>query len=105
MPWCSGLLPAHNAPDEYHAHVIPGGNGGDPSKSHRVFKGITEVKGRQFLTNLLADLLGGPHAYLLPCEAVFDYVSKGRSDRAERRRDEGKRPDRVQLSVRSRAEF
>ena len=71
------LLPTHRAAGQYHAHVIPGGNGGDSSKSHRVFRGITEVKGRQFLTDLLADLLGGPHAYLLPCEAVFDFVSKG----------------------------
>jgi exodeoxyribonuclease V gamma subunit len=92
------LLPAQNAPDEYHAHVIPGGGGGDPSKSHRVFKGITEAKGRQYLTNLLADLLSGPHAYLLPCEAVFDYVSKGRP--IERNVEEMKENDRTACSSR-----
>ena len=43
------------------------------------FSGIDPVKAREFLINLLADLLGGSHAYLLPCEAVFDYLSKKRS--------------------------
>ena len=37
------------------------------------------VKAREFLIGLLADLLGGSHAYLLPCEAVFDYLCKNRS--------------------------
>ena len=73
------LLPGHHVPDEYHAHVIPGGDGADLSKSHRVFHGIDQVKAREFLINLLADLLGGSHAYLLPCEAVFDYLAKKRS--------------------------
>jgi exodeoxyribonuclease V gamma subunit len=73
------LLPGQHVPDEYHAHVIPGGDGGDPSRSHRVFHGIDEVRARAFLTNVLADLLGGPNAYLLPCEAVFEYLSKERS--------------------------
>jgi exodeoxyribonuclease V gamma subunit len=73
------LLPAHHVPDEYHAHVIAGSDGADPSRSHRVFHGIDETKARQFLINLVGDLLGGKHASLLPCEAVFDYVSKNRS--------------------------
>ncbi len=91
-------LPGHRAGGQYHAHVIPGGDGGDPSKSHRVFKGITEVKGRQFLTELLTDLLGGPHAYLLPCEAVFDYLSQGNS--IERIVEEMKENDRTSCSSR-----
>ena len=73
------LLPGHHVPDEYHAHVIPGDDRADLAKSHRVFHGIDQAKAREFLTNLLADLLGGSHAYLLPCEAVFDYLSKKRS--------------------------
>jgi exodeoxyribonuclease V gamma subunit len=73
------LLPGHHNPDEYHAHVITGGNRADPSQSHRVFHGIDEAKAREFLLNLLADLLQDSHAYLLPCEAVFDYLSKQRS--------------------------
>ncbi len=31
------------------------------------------------MINLLADLLGGSHTYLLPCEAVFEYFLKKRS--------------------------
>ena len=73
------LLPGHRVADEYHAHVIPGGDGADLAKSHRVFHGIDQAKARAFLLNLLADLLGGSHDYLLPCEAVFEYVSKNRS--------------------------
>jgi exodeoxyribonuclease V gamma subunit len=73
------LLPGRRVADEYHAHVIPGGDGADLAKSHRVFHGIDQAKAQEFLINLLADLLGGSHDYLLPCEAVFDYVSKNRS--------------------------
>jgi exodeoxyribonuclease V gamma subunit len=92
------LLPAHTPRSEFHAHVIPGGGGGDPAKSHRVFKGIDKVKARQFLTNLVADLLGGPHAYLLPCEAVFDYLSEGHS--IARNVEEMKENDRTSCSSR-----
>ena len=38
--------------------------------------GIDEECARKFLTTLLADLLSGPHAYLLPCEAVFEYLGE-----------------------------
>ncbi len=72
-------MPGHHVPELYHAHVIPGDDGADFAKSHRVFHGIGQAKAREFLTNLLADMLGGSHAYLLPCEAVFDYLSKKRS--------------------------
>ena len=91
-------LPSHGEAGQYHAHVIPAAESGDPSKSHRVFNGITKVKGRQFLTDLLADLLGGPHAYLLPCEAVFDYLSQGSS--IERIVAEMKENDRASCSSR-----
>jgi exodeoxyribonuclease V gamma subunit len=73
------LLPGQSAADSHHAHVIPGGDTADLAKSHRVFRGIDQAKAREFLTNLLADLLGGSHAYLLPCEAVFDCLSRKRS--------------------------
>jgi exodeoxyribonuclease V gamma subunit len=71
------LLPGRKGSDEYHAHVIAGGPG-DPSKMRRVFHGIDEARAREFLISLIADLLGAKHAYLLPCEAVFDYLSKQR---------------------------
>jgi exodeoxyribonuclease V gamma subunit len=69
------LLPGHHLPNEYHAHVIPGTVQSDPSQSHRLFQGIDPGRARLFLTELIADLLGGPHAYLLPCEAVFDHLA------------------------------
>jgi exodeoxyribonuclease V gamma subunit len=69
------LLPGRQLTDEYHAHVIPGSVKSDPSLSHRLFRGINAARARQFLTELLADLLGGSHAYLLPCEAVFDHLA------------------------------
>ena len=52
------LLPGHHVPDEYHAHVIPGGDGADLAKSHRVFHGIDPAKAREFLINLLATCWG-----------------------------------------------
>jgi exodeoxyribonuclease V gamma subunit len=73
------LLPGHHVPGEYHAHVIAGSDGADLSRSHRVFHGIDAVNARQFLMSLIADLLGGSHDYLLPCEAVFEYLSRNRS--------------------------
>ena len=51
----------------------------------------TKRRPGEFLTNLLADLLGGPHAYLLPCEAVFRLSFARAPDRTKRRRDEGRR--------------
>lgn len=72
-------LPGHRVPEVYHAHVIPGGDGADLARSHRVFHGINQANAREFLINLLSDLLGGSHAYLLPCEAVFSFLSNKRS--------------------------
>ncbi len=73
------LLPGHRASNDHHAQVIPGSDGADLAKAHRVFHGIDAARAREFLTSLLADLLGGSHDYLLPCEAVFDYLIKERS--------------------------
>jgi exodeoxyribonuclease V gamma subunit len=69
------LEPGHHDPVEYHAHVIPLPAMGKRTKETvRTFRKIDESTARRFLTTVLADLLGGPHAYLLPCEAVFDYL-------------------------------
>jgi exodeoxyribonuclease V gamma subunit len=72
------LLPGEHDGREHHAFVIPAGGAADDAKSHRVFKGINQDRARRFLTDLVADLLGGPHMYLLPCEAVFDNRASGR---------------------------
>ena len=74
-------------------------------KSHRVFHGIDQANAREFLINLLADLLGGSHAYLLPCEAVFELPLQEAFDRVQRRKDEGKRERIVQFPLWSRAQF
>jgi exodeoxyribonuclease V gamma subunit len=73
------LLPGHHDPAEYHAHVIPNSQVMDGSKTHRILHNIDKSHATQFLTDLLADVLGGPHAYLLPCEAVFEHLRKGTS--------------------------
>jgi len=70
------MLPGHHDPAVYHAHIITTKINGDSSKCCRTFRGIDEACARKFLTNLLADLLSGPHAYLLPCEAVFKYLGE-----------------------------
>ena len=98
-------LPGHRVPEAYHAHVIPGGDGADLARSHRVFHGINQANAREFLINLLADLLGGSHAYLLPCEAVFEFPLEQAFDRVQRREDEGKRERAVQFPLRPRPEF
>jgi len=65
----------HHDPAEYHAQVIPLPTIGKRTKeTSRTFREIDESRARQFLTTVLADLLGGPHEYLLPCEAVFDFL-------------------------------
>ena len=47
-----------------------------PSETRRILRNIDEFRATKFLTDVLADLLGGPHAYLLPCEAVFEHLLK-----------------------------
>ena len=58
-------------------HVLTGSGGGKPEAVQRRLRGIDADRAREFLTGVLADMLGGEHAYLLPCEAVFDYLAKG----------------------------
>jgi exodeoxyribonuclease V gamma subunit len=69
------LEPGRHDPTDYHAHVIrlPAA-GKSKNETARTFREIDAAKAREFLTTVLADLLGGPHEYLLPCEAVFNYL-------------------------------
>jgi len=73
------MLPGHHDPGAYHAHIITTKSKGDSSACRRTFLGIDEGRARKLLTTLLADLLSGPHAYLLPCEAVFKYLGEKRT--------------------------
>jgi exodeoxyribonuclease V gamma subunit len=70
------LLPNHQEPAEYHADVILLSAKNRDPLSRRTLRGITPERARKFLITLLGDLFGGSHAYLLPCEAVFEYLSE-----------------------------
>ncbi len=65
-----------NAPAEYQVHVLTGSSGGKPAALKRGLTGINAGRARDYLAGVLSEMLGAQHAYLLPCEAVFDYVSK-----------------------------
>jgi exodeoxyribonuclease V gamma subunit len=69
------LLPGHHDPAEYHVHTLPLPGEARPPDPIRTVRDIDASRARRFLTDLVADLLGGPHDYLLPCEAVFEYLS------------------------------
>jgi exodeoxyribonuclease V gamma subunit len=72
------LLPGHHDPAQYHTHVFVVPRGGNPPNPVRTFHDVDAVRARQFLTDLIGDLLGSPHDYLLPCEAVFDLLDSER---------------------------
>ena len=61
----------------YHVDVIPMGKKNDSLDLRRTFHGIDKKQARDYLISLLADLLNGPHVYLLPCEAAFTWISEG----------------------------
>jgi exodeoxyribonuclease V gamma subunit len=70
-----------DSPDaaDYHVDVIPTGEQAGSLKLRRTFQGVDPGRAREYLVNLLTDLLSGPHAYLLPCEAAFAWISKQQS--------------------------
>ena len=70
------LLHGHHDLAEYHADVIHLPDKNKNLMQRRTFRGIAPARAREFLITILGDLFGGPHAYLLPCEAVFDYLSE-----------------------------
>jgi exodeoxyribonuclease V gamma subunit len=65
--------------DEYHLQVLSASEAGKPADSQRLLHGVEPGGARGYLIGVLTDMLGGPHAYLLPCEAVFEYLTKGKS--------------------------
>jgi exodeoxyribonuclease V gamma subunit len=40
----------------------------------------TQVEARAYLANIVGELIGQPHEYLLPCEAVFRYLKDPKVD-------------------------
>jgi exodeoxyribonuclease V gamma subunit len=73
------LLPGGRNPALHHAHVVTAKKGGRSDQSVRTFRDIDQARAREFLTNIVADLIGGSHAYLLPFEAVLQFWEKGTS--------------------------
>jgi exodeoxyribonuclease V gamma subunit len=67
------LVPGEHEPGEHHTHVLVAPR--SEKLAVRTFRDIDAARARRFLTDLVADLLGGPHDYLLPCEAVFDFLN------------------------------
>jgi exodeoxyribonuclease V gamma subunit len=70
------MLPGHHESGAYHAYIITTGRDVALSESLRIFRGVDQARARAFLTTLLVDLLSEPHPYLLPCEAVFEYLGE-----------------------------
>lgn len=64
------LLAASGRPPAPHSALLVYA---ENSFSEITFSAIEPEKARIYLANLVADMLSGPHAYLLPCEAVFFY--------------------------------
>ncbi|MCS6900860.1 MAG: hypothetical protein RMJ98_14865, partial [Myxococcales bacterium] len=62
------LLAASGRPAAYHAAYLVYANG---LCREITFLPIEPADARDYLGRLAADLLTGPHTYLLPCEAVF----------------------------------
>jgi exodeoxyribonuclease V gamma subunit len=71
------LASGHHAPGEYQAHILPHSDKKGRDFERR-FAGIDQANARSFLTGLLSEMFGSPHDYLLPCEAVFDFLTRGK---------------------------
>jgi exodeoxyribonuclease V gamma subunit len=68
------LLREEHDPGGYGLHVIPGPEAGKADGCVRTITGIDAARARQFLTDVVTDLLAGEHEYLLPCEAAFAFL-------------------------------
>jgi exodeoxyribonuclease V gamma subunit len=68
----SGLVPGHVVE---RAHVTTVITAGEHVAQYALAPWTTD-EARAYLTALVADMLGGSHEYLLPCEAVFAYRDK-----------------------------
>jgi exodeoxyribonuclease V gamma subunit len=67
---------------EFQVHLLTG-SGGKPDANVRRLRGIDPQRARAYLGGLLAEMLGQRHAYLLPCEAVFAYLTGKQTPIAE----------------------
>jgi exodeoxyribonuclease V gamma subunit len=63
---------------EFDVHVLTA-SGGPSGKLPRRLRAIEQEPARSYLTEILAEMLGERHAYLLPCEAVFEHLTKDKT--------------------------
>ncbi|MEM9067762.1 MAG: exodeoxyribonuclease V subunit gamma [Myxococcota bacterium] len=63
------LVASGGGREAHRAIVLYGGEAAQDASTH--FRGLDERTATAYLEALLGDLLAGPHAYFLPCEAVF----------------------------------
>jgi exodeoxyribonuclease V gamma subunit len=70
------MVPSPHDRSTYNAYIITNSSDVGSSRCSRTFSGIDQVRARTFLVTVLSDLLSGAHPYLLPCEAVFDYLGE-----------------------------
>jgi len=59
------------ASDRPHASLTVLATPDGPATRRKVFRALSRDEATAWLRTLVRDLLGGPHAYFLPCEAVF----------------------------------
>ena len=71
------LMDSPSDPAEYQVHVLTGSGDGKSDAAQRRLSGIDAARAREYLTGVLGEMLGGQHAYLLPCEAVFAFLTEG----------------------------
>ena len=84
------LVPGHHDPAGYEVHVLTASSG-DPERLQRRFRDLDAEHARAYLAGLLSDMLGASHAYLLPCEAVFEFLAEAeaKADLGDRRGSQG----------------
>ncbi|SIN71293.1 DNA helicase/exodeoxyribonuclease V, gamma subunit [Singulisphaera sp. GP187] len=87
------LTPGPQRQASYQAHVLTHSAKAGP-EHERLFQGIDSTNARTFLSDILSDMFSGSHAYLLPCEAVFDFIMKGKrvSESIDEIKDDNRKP-------------
>jgi hypothetical protein len=64
-------------PGEGHASLLVVSTHDGPVIERVAFRPLTPDAAKRWLRGLLAELLGAPHAYFFPCEAVFVHHARG----------------------------
>ena len=70
-------------PLPYRAYLLNADGAGETALLPHRFLPLQATQARAWLGGVLADMLGGTHDYLLPCEAVFQHARDGERSLAE----------------------